>query len=258
MALWGLPGPEALAHAWRRPADLARVTADLGLAPGSSIAALPGYPNVRDTLGVQQLRGGGSARRAALDRLYPMLLLAAPPDAEPLPASRLEIALSADKPVYAAGDTAVFTVVTTRDCYLTLIGIDRHGRATVLLPSELEPANRIAAGRPVRVPGDSAAYRFRFKEKGRETIVAICSETHKSPEGVYHDYDRLRFTVLGDWQLFLREPPAIKEVMQARRDDAATDIPRPSVRRRRAADPKAGVPAGPDVHTRTAITVEIE
>lgn len=257
--LWGHTAPEALAHAWERPAGPMRVTADLGLPRGASLESLPGYDGLRDGLGMQQLRGGGTARRARLDILLPGLISKPEPAGYVELADRLEIALAADKAAYKTGDVATFTVAVSRDCYLTLVGVDKGGRATVLFPNELAADNRVQGGTALHVPGDKAAYRFRFKDKGRETIVAICSQSQTAPEGIVHDYDRLRFTVLGDWQLFLREPPEMKE---ARRDDAATDVPRPQQRQRRRGRQGAPAatpgPSSPDVQTRTAITIDIE
>lgn len=257
--LWGLPRALALAHAWERPADLPRAAADLGVTPAELHKGLA-VAGDKLALPVKQLLSGAGVRRAALVQVY-NALSNSPFDQlwDITQTDRLDLALAADKTIYKAGEVASFTVVATRDCYLTLIGIDRAGRATVLFPNELATDNRIGAARAVQVPAKGAPYRFRFKDRGQETIVAICSQTHKSPRGIAHDYERLRFTVLGDWQLFLREPPEMKE---ARRDDAATDIPRPlpSQRRRgRPAEPReAPALSGPDVQTRTAISIKIE
>jgi hypothetical protein len=173
---------------------------------------------------------------------------------------RLEIALWTEAPTYRAGDTAVFNIATSRDCHLTLVNVDRSGRAIVLFPNELEPDNLIKAGRVTKVPSFDSPYRFRFRERGRELAVAICSLNRKAPAGIVHDYDRQRFTTLGDWQLFLREPPDPKA---ARSDDAATETPRADVqqrrRGRRSAPPRAEPPpSAADEHTRTAITIDIE
>lgn len=257
--LWGLSLTQALAHAWRRPADLARATADLGLPAGQKLTELPGWAGLKDRAPALSLRSGSTVRRDELGQFLAALTTSPAGVLPPTPSGKLEIALAADKASYKAGDSAMFSVVANRDCYLTLVSVDRHGRATVLFPNELAPENRIAGGYLVQVPAAAAPYRFRFKDKGRETIVANCSQTHKSPVGIAHDYDRLRFTVLGDWELFLREPPEMRE---ARRDDAATDVPRPLARPRRRGRAGETVPApaakGPDVQTRTAITIDIE
>lgn len=257
--LWGLPLTQALAHAWRRPADLARATADLGAPAGQKLTELPAWAALQDRAPALSLRAGSTVRRDELGRFLAALMTSPTGTLPPTSSGKLEIALAADKASYKSGDSAMFSVVANRDCYLTLVSVDRHGRATVLFPNELAPENRIAGGYLVQVPAAAAPYRFRFKDKGRETIVANCSQTHKSPVGITHDYDRLRFTVLGDWELFLREPPEMRE---ARRDDAATDVPRPLARPRRRGRPGETVAApaatGPDIQTRTAITIDIE
>lgn len=168
---------------------------------------------------------------------------------------RLDLMLASDADTFEAGQAVTFTASASQDCWLTVINVDKSGRATVLFPNEFEPNNQISAGKERRVPGLDAPYRFRLKDRGRETVVGICSRTQKTPEGVAHDFDRLRFTVLGDWSIFLREPPALDE---ARRDDAAGDRPGPQPRRPRAkAEPAPAKPAGPDIHARTAITLDI-
>ncbi len=256
LAARGAVSDLAVAQLWLQPVGLERIAAELGLAVAGLVRLLRDVPTPL-ALPARRLLGGDAIERHQADQLTAHLSgLAVPP--APASSEAFQIALLADKPAYKAGDTAAFSVMASRDCYLTLVGIDRAGRATVLFPSELEPHNRITAGQSVLVPAATAPYRFRFKDKGRETFVAICSMTHRAPEGVVHDYDRLRFTVLGDWQLFLREPPEMKE---ARRDDAATDVPRPQQRRRRARAPdNKSDPAAMllDQQTRTAIVVEIE
>lgn len=261
--VWGLPAVDALRRAWEKPVDFNRAAADLWLDPaelttrlqrGTDVAAIP----------ARQLLAGGVARR---ERLMPLLAALAADrrtgrttaQEASVASDRLEIALWTEAPTYRAGDTAVFNVATSNDCHLTLINVDRSGRAIVLFPNEFEPDNLIKAGRITKVPSFDSPYRFRFKEKGRELAVAICSLNHRAPAGIIHDYDRQRFTSLGDWQLFLREPPDPKA---ARRDDAATDAPRPDIsqrRRGRRAPPRAEPPlSSADDHTRTAITVDIE
>ena len=247
----------SIAALWRRPGTLQRLAGDLWMKVPDLERRLSGVP-ASVSIGAHRLLGGAAVSREELDRLAQYLVTGSAPDAADPPAA-LEIALWADKSSYGVGDAARFSVTTNRDCYLTLIGIDGRGRATVLYPSEFEPANWLPRGKVLQVPAVEAPYRFRFKVKGRETFVAVCSTTQKSPPGLAHDFDRLRFTVLGDWQLFLREPPEMKE---ARRDDAATDTPRPQARQRRrgrGAETKESpaVPAA-DVQTRTAISIVIQ
>ncbi len=239
-----------------RRADIATLAAELWLSVDEVRARLDrGLPSGLVTAG-RRLAVGEAVERVDFDRVGAHLSgrEVAVADA----AGPLALALWSDKAVYQAGEVGVLSVVANKDCYLTLIGVDRNGRATVLFPNELEPSNFILAGEARTVPGEKAGYRLRFRDKGREHVVGVCSQTHRAPEGIVHDYERLRFTVLGDWQLFLREPPALGE---ARRDDAAMDVPRekPGERRRgRAVDAMVGAQVeAADVQTRTAIVIEV-
>jgi hypothetical protein len=262
--VWGLPAAEALRHAWEKPVDFHRAASDLWLEPAALATRLQ-RGTYDASLPARQLLSGSVARR---ERLLPLLAALAtdtrsgramPPEATS-PSDRLEIALWTEAATYRTGDTAVLNIATSRDCHLTLINVDRSGRAIVLFPNEFEPENLIRAGRVTKVPSFDSPYRFRFREKGRELAIALCSPTHKTPAGIVHDYDRQRFTSLGDWQLFLREPP---DPRKARQDDAATETPRPEItqrRRGRRAPPPHTAPTveSADDHTRTAITIDIE
>jgi hypothetical protein len=116
----------------------------------------------------------------------------------------LRLSLWSDRITYKAGDLASFTAVSTQDCYLTLIGIDKAGIATVLFPNDLDGENLLRAGSSMTVPIQGAAYQLRFKEPGRETIVAVCTSPGQRPAGIGHNFEKQRFTVLGPWRAFLR------------------------------------------------------
>ena len=217
----------ALADNWLRGGTINRLAAEMWLPPATVAQRLEAAPAPL-LVTARRVVAGEAISRPELDKLIAFLDGGTPRPGDL--SGQLQIGLWSDKRTYKAGDTATFFVGVNKDCFLTLVNVDRSGRATVLFPNELQPDNQAVAGQTIQVPGAGAAYRFRFKEPGREQIVAICSQTHRAPEGIAHDFERLRFTVLGDWQLFLREPPEMKE---ARRDDAATDTPRPQQRRRR-------------------------
>lgn len=260
--VWGLLSQHALQRAWARPLDLHRAAADAWLEPAELLSRISRVEG-RVPLALQQLRRGGVTRRVGIGPLLAELTAGSARVVSPVVGGddeALELALWVEAERYRAGDVATFHAQANRDCHLTIVDVDRSGRATVLFPNEFQPDNLIQGGRALRFPAPDAAYRFRFKEKGRETVIAICSLTHKSPVGVLHDYERFRFTMLGDWQLFLREPPELRE---ARRDDAATDTPRPLATQRRrgrgSVSPKVdAAPSGADIQTRTAITIDVE
>jgi hypothetical protein len=284
----GLSPPLALAQSWGRPVDATRLAAELGVSREALVnrlsrigdeAPIAGYQLRQGTaqregamkllvwLEAEQERGvGGGVAGSKTGGAVPAAI--ASPESKPAAdgvisleeaarIGRIELALWTDGQAYKAGDTIVFRAQASRDCYLTLVSVDNDGRATVMFPNDFERNNKIAAGQAIRVPSADAQYRFRLADPGQELLVGICSATHASLKSIVHNYDRLRFTVLGDWELFLREPPRLEVAGQ---DDAATDRPRPlrqRWRRRRKAQ-VAKRPEGPDVSARTAIVIEVQ
>lgn len=85
-----------------------------------------------------------------------------------------DLSLTSDRDSYRLGDTPVFTVVAPRDCFLTLTDIDERGEGTVLLPNTFQRDNFIKAGVPIQFPGAGAPFQFRMKDKGIETVTAVC------------------------------------------------------------------------------------
>ena len=105
---------------------------------------------------------------------------------------------------YRVGDEMTVSARASAPCYLTLIGIDRSGKATVLFPSEFEPENRIDPRTTTTVPAVGALYRFRLPRAGTETVIGICQAGRRIPAGIELDYERQRFTVLGNFDNFER------------------------------------------------------
>ena len=264
LRVWGLDPVRALGRAWQRRVDLLRAASDFGVDPPALLERLSGV-GPDSVLAAHQLRQG-VARRDDVVRLFGELAAAQVPEdriatpPQPTPSGqaaasdRLDLVVWSDADSYVAGQAATFHAQPSQDCHLTLINVDKSGRATVLFPNEFEPNNLIAAGRDHRIPSTESPYRFRLKERGRESFVGICTKTARAPDGVFHDFERLRFTVLGDWQIFLREPPALEE---ARRDDSAAERPRPQQRRARSKVEAPKPVQGPDVQARTAISVDV-
>ncbi|HEX6610408.1 MAG TPA: DUF4384 domain-containing protein [Hyphomicrobiaceae bacterium] len=115
-----------------------------------------------------------------------------------------ELTLRANKETYTRGDPITLTVRSRSDCGLTLISIDTKGRGTVIFPNDLEPAQRIVAGEALKVPRVDSGYRLRLKETGTERVVALCNTAASGAvDGIRHDFERQRFTELGDYRAFL-------------------------------------------------------
>jgi hypothetical protein len=191
---------------------------------------------VRDWIdGLPQPAGGGGSEAVA--RGIP-----------PEPPRGLDLKLRADKEAYAPGDLVTFYARANADCHLTLIGVDSAGMATVLFPNEFEQNNVLAGGQERRVPGERAPYQFRAKEKGRETLVGVCTVGVKIADGIRQDYERQWFTTLGDWRTFL------DRALAGRSAEPRGGGPRKS---RARAQAKAAASLRPEHHARTAITYEV-
>lgn len=86
------------------------------------------------------------------------------------------IVMGTDRPSYKVGDAIAFTLQSSRDCHLTLLNFGASGKAAVLFPAAPGQANRIAAGVPVRVPGQgSTGALIASGPAGNETVLAVCS-----------------------------------------------------------------------------------
>lgn len=154
----------------------------------------------------------GVLPRSDLDRLFALLNGTDKPQAPKgsggfLRDVKSEIGLSVwiDKLLPRAGDLVILKAEADTDCYLTLISIDPEGKATVIYPNDFEKENLIHAGATVRVPGVDAPYQLRFKADGTETLIGRCSTSPNPPTGIEHDYERQRFTVLGNWENFIQD-----------------------------------------------------
>jgi hypothetical protein len=112
--------------------------------------------------------------------------------AHPTPGA--DLALFSDQDSYRQGDTPVFTVIAARDCFLTLTDVDQKGEGTVLFPNRFQQNNRIRAGVEVQLPGDNASFRYRMKDRGIETVIAVCTESDVGIDGIRHDFTRSAFT----------------------------------------------------------------
>jgi hypothetical protein len=105
-----------------------------------------------------------------------------------------ELSLTSDADFYRPGDGPVFTIASTRDCYLTLTNVDEKGEGTVLLPNRFQQNNLIRAGQPLQFPGANAPFQYRTKDRGVENIVAVCTVRPGDNDGIQHNFSRDAFT----------------------------------------------------------------
>lgn len=119
----------------------------------------------------------------------------------------LQVTLSTDRATYKAGDLMTIAAVADAACDLTVVSIDSDGFAIVLFPNEYEPNNLMNAGMPITIPKFDAAYQLRASRAGTETLLGICSPPGTRPLGIAADYERYRFTLLGNWSEFTMSLP---------------------------------------------------
>jgi hypothetical protein len=193
----------ALARRYLDDVNLKRAAAEAGM----SEAALS------DRLGVIQGAEARIARqlrqwqvtRQDWERLAQQLLVTSGSLPAVADSGKLRLGLWSDKPAYAVGDLMTFSAISNRDCYLTIIAIDRDGYATVLFPNDFQHENMLRAGSPLSLPVKSEGFQFRATQIGKEMVAGICTEHDRRPEGIYHDFEGQRFTILGSWRAFLRQ-----------------------------------------------------
>ena len=119
--------------------------------------------------------------------------------APPKPGKAVDLSLISDKSVYRQGDMPVFTVVSSRDCFLTLTDVDDKGEGTVLFPNKFQQENRIRAHVEVQFPAADAPFQYRMKDKGTETVIAVCTERKMDVDGIRHDFANSNFTTVPDY-----------------------------------------------------------
>ncbi|NGX95279.1 MAG: DUF4384 domain-containing protein [Candidatus Afipia apatlaquensis] len=123
-----------------------------------------------------------------------------------------DLSLTSDQDSYRLGDTPVFTIVSPRDCFLTLTDIDERGEGTVLLPNTFQRDNFIRAGVPIQFPGAGAPFRFRMKDKGIETVTAVCATQAGGGDRIQHDFQRNQFTPVPNYTSALARSIAVEAV----------------------------------------------
>lgn len=204
--LGGLEIVTALARRYELAVDLERAAGETATPVAEFQSRLENVTGAAQPLARRLLQG--RLPRQHFERLLAAIYVkedrpSSPPAAQLAPAAGIDLGLWSDTPRHRQGDLISFNVTTSAACNLTLINIDTKGRATVLFPNEFEPENAIRPGEVVRVPRDNAPYQLRVSTPGVEGAVALCSPSAKLPEGVAPDYERQRFTVLGNWRNFL-------------------------------------------------------
>ena len=261
LTVHGLEPVAALARRYGVGVDMEAAAAEALLAPGE-IAAKLDATQIADRSLLQRLRQGMLPRADVNRVLAAFKSVAADGDTglatTPVPQSPgLKLAIWTDRTTYKAGDLMTVHARPSAPCHLTLISVNGAGKATVLFPNEFDPDNLVAPDAPFMVPAEKAQYQFRFKDRGAETIVAACQTVAKFPAGIEPDYERQRFTVLGNYENFVRTSFGLDSDPQR----AAARVERPRPARPAAKDAKPEPPKPEtriEQNARAAVRIVIE
>jgi hypothetical protein len=200
----------------------------------------------------------GVLSRSELERLFALLKgidVPSPGVARPggfLHETKSDIGLSMwlDKPRPVSGNLVTVKIEADNDCYLTVISVDAAGIATVLFPNDFQTDNLLSASRPVSIPPAEAPFQLRYKSEGSETLLARCSTSATPPLGIEHDFERQRFTALGNWENFIEDTLVTEWELRASPEKAErARVARSGALRRRRDRGERIEPPRPDVPT---------
>ena len=245
-----------LARRYREGANFEVALGETGLARDVFMAELTDTKGPAAPLARRLLHGNIS--RPELERLFSLLQGIDDPAPTPSAAAgflrdtKSEIGLSMwiDKPRPAPGDLVTVKTEADNDCYLTVISVDAKGSATVLFPNDFERDNLITAGKAVSIPPPEAPFQLRFQSEGSETLLARCSTSAAPPVGIEHDFERQRFTALGNWENFIEDTLVTEAEMRASPEKAErARIARTGAIKRRQERGERIEPLRPDVPT---------
>jgi hypothetical protein len=257
LKLNGVEPINALVKRYEDDVDLTLAAAELGLekAKVSSAAADPKFysllrrleqgavPRDQFELSYRELAAGMTEQK--------IVRVAAQRGREKLPeAVRTdELSLTSDADFYRPGDGPVFTISSTRDCYLTLTNVDEKGEGTVLLPNRFQQDNLIRAGTPFQFPGANAPFQYRTKDKGVESIVAVCTVRPEENDGIQHNFTREAFTSVPN---YTRALGRALEVVPAGAAASGSSAPAPATPAPVASAPAAALPGGAPANVASA------
>lgn len=118
-------------------------------------------------------------------------------------ARTFDMTLISDANSYKLNSKPVFTVNSTRDCFLTLVNVDKTGHATVIFPNKFQQDNFVKAGKDLQFPGAGAPFQFRLGDRGTEAVIAVCNLQNRSVDGILNNFRKSAFTDLGNYSKFL-------------------------------------------------------
>jgi hypothetical protein len=200
LKLRGLEMITALMKRYENDLDLTSAAAELGIAPKDFPSAAKDA-NGKLRILVRRLAQGSvprdqfEAQFAALsadmtdDQPVPTGFTAANrPSADP------DLTITSDRNAYKKDDVMVLTVLSTKDCFLTVNAVDEKDTASALFPNRFLQDNRIKANTPLQLPPPGAPYAMQMQTPGSEAVTAVCSDKPGPVDGLKHDFSRQAFT----------------------------------------------------------------
>jgi hypothetical protein len=217
----GLDPIDALASEFRRTVSAERAAVELHLDPADLRRQLEALGGGDRSLGKRLIQSGlprdeWEPLRARLSGRPQKPAHGAAPSAS---STALRLALWSNAAAYTAGDLLTVFARPSADCNLTVIAIEANGQATVLFPNDWTTDNRVSGGSLLQIPASQSPFQFRLDKPGRHGVVGICNATARRPQGIGHDFERQRFTVLGDWRTFLLETVEREAAYQKSQED---------------------------------------
>ncbi len=237
-----------LSRQYGKALGLRQLAAEYGIAQAALAEALQGAGGIR--IGLKRRLEQGTVPRRLVEDLFGNLIAVVSDDepikleaaqtgdtaagaqldsqAEPI---NFDLALISDKSVYKVGETAVLTVSSERDCYLTLTRVGPKGRATVIFPNRSQRDNFLLEGTLFRFPPEKNQGLLRLKASGTETVIARCNAEGARLSGGEDDFKRLRRTGLGDYRAVLTRQitAAAKKTKRRGSESVRNNEPSPAV-----------------------------
>jgi len=172
--------------------------------------------------------------------------------------NRADLSLTSDKNSYNQNEYATFTVVSATDCFLTVLDVDSNNTATVLFPNRFSQNNRVRGGTTKQLP-DNSNYQYRMKDKGVETITAVCTEQNVPVDGITHDFTRSAYTTVPNYTTTISRSIAVDAAAKRAIGVEATSAaaPRPSGTSSAASTAPASLHVLKNEIGRTAIRIEV-
>lgn len=101
----------------------------------------------------------------------------------PVPASELKINawVNAKDNTYKPGEMLELMVDVNKDAYVTVIDIGTSGKVHIVFPNEFQKDNRVAAGKPVKIPSGSDNFQFKVGGPAGSEVLKVIATTGNVP-----------------------------------------------------------------------------